>query len=178
MAGPYSELIIYLRRKAVQYSQMADFLELEFSDDPEHIEARNRLAHGFPIYATGSFPLSTKIRPNTVELPTGEVTAEKVQTFLQIKKARVRDLAEHFSCPEHVIESIVKNPENKIETGDRGWLSYEPHRGVYNFAGGGFSIPVPPLPSMPPMPPTDVKLPDFSGIWPCSKEKKNEPDGS
>jgi hypothetical protein len=60
--------------------------------------------------------------PRTVGLPKGDATVENIKTYLKIKKARIKDLAIHFSVEEEVIRRIVDDKLNGIIIGDRGWL--------------------------------------------------------
>ena len=68
-----------------------------------------------PVVRTPWEDLSGKQTP-------GEVTVETLKTYLQKKKARIRDLQIHFGVPEEEILEIVKDPLNGIIIGDRDWL--------------------------------------------------------
>jgi hypothetical protein len=98
---------------------MADAIEREIAELGTSTASTSSERMSFPLNAVAT--ISARVTPR-LRVPTGELTVENVKAFLKVKKARIRDLAYHFSAPEEAVGEIVDNPFNGIVIGDRGWL--------------------------------------------------------
>jgi hypothetical protein len=63
------------------------------------------------------------VGPVTLPLPQAEpFDRDTLRAAIKEKNSRVPDLAKRFQLPLHVIREAVKDPDNGIVVGLRGWL--------------------------------------------------------
>lgn len=95
-----ADIAKWFRHQAKTFNQMADTVETTFKASPTAKQDREQPA-----------------------LPTlGTVTPEAVRKAVSKNALRVATLAKMFSVEAHVIEGIVKNPDNGLVVGNKGWI--------------------------------------------------------
>ncbi len=69
------------------------------------------------------FNVEKPVQDATLPMPrTASLTAGEIKRELARKGMRVSGLAKHFKVEAWEIETIIKNPANGLEIGDKGWV--------------------------------------------------------
>lgn len=61
---------------------------------------------------------------------TGEASAETIQAYVTKKKARPKDLALFFNCPESHIRKLACEYGSGLAVNDRGWIVLDPSNDI------------------------------------------------
>jgi hypothetical protein len=117
-----SQLIIFYRRKAQEYEAMARSLE----DAVKGWSSKNlaELNEARVFYGGGE------------SVPVVEPTAEGIKKLLRKKGHRVADLAKVFGATHESIRTIIRDPDNGLRVGLRGWVHIQRQQ-PQSFSNGG-----------------------------------------